>query len=83
MKVATVSLLLVAGARCCPDGWFQVAGSCYRSSPDRLTWYQAQEVGGTNTVAGLGNFISLVAGLLGPGWLPGRADLQGGGAGSE
>ena len=55
MKVATVSLLLVAGARCCPDGWFQVAGSCYRSSPDRLTWYQAQEVGGTNTVAGLGN----------------------------
>ena len=58
MKVATVSLLLVAGARCCPDGWFQVAGSCYRSSPDRLTWYQAQEVGGTNTVAGLGNSIS-------------------------
>ena len=44
MKVPMV-LLLVAGARCCPDGWFQVAGSCYRSSPDRLTWYQAQEVG--------------------------------------
>ena len=76
-------LLLVAGARCCPDGWFQVAGSCYRSSPDRLTWYQAQEVGWPVHKVWSIYPEHLVAGLLGPGWLPGRAHLQGGGAGSE
>ncbi len=37
-------LLFSPGSLCCPDLWVAVGDSCYKTSPDPMNWFQAEEV---------------------------------------
>ncbi len=49
-KVKFVALLafaagfFVPGVHSCDDGWIAMGASCYKTSPDPLTWFQAEQV---------------------------------------
>ncbi len=42
--LALVAMLSVHGALSCDDGWIGMGDSCYKTSPDPVNWFQAEEV---------------------------------------
>ncbi len=42
--LAIVAMLSVSGALSCDDGWIGMGDSCYKTSPDPMNWFQAEEV---------------------------------------
>ncbi len=42
--LALIAMLSVPGALSCDDGWIGMGDSCYKTSPDPVNWFQAEEV---------------------------------------
>ncbi len=40
----SLTMFLLPVTCACPEGWITSGDSCYKTSPDALTWYQAEEV---------------------------------------
>ncbi len=42
--VAFAHVFFLSKVLSCEDGWIAIGASCYKTSPDPLTWFQAEQV---------------------------------------